>query len=79
MLSVIDRAYIGLRIRGRNFVETLKNEERGSSEMVAIIAVIAVVLVVAGIFSKQLTSMVKNVFNSVTEFVGGSEGTKLEK
>ena len=47
--------------------EVFTKEEKGASDIVAIIAII---LVVAAIFREQLTAAVTTVFENLTDFIG---------
>jgi len=74
MLRALDDLYIATCTRGRIFLNKLKNEERGASDMVAVIAIIVIVLAVAVVFRKQLTEVVTKAFENVTSWIG--TGTK---
>ena len=50
--------------------EVFTKEEKGASDIVAIIVVIAIILVVAAIFREQLTNAVTTVFENLTDFIG---------
>lgn len=53
--------------------EVFTKEEKGASDIVAIIviiAIIAIILVVAAIFREQLTAAVTTVFENLTDFIG---------
>ena len=50
--------------------EVFTKEEKGDSDIVAIIVVIAIILVVAAIFREQLTNAVTTVFENLTDFIG---------
>ena len=50
--------------------EVFTKEEKGASDIVAIIVVIAIILVVAAIFKDQLTNAVTTVFENLTDFIG---------
>lgn len=49
----------------RNFM----SEERGASDIVAVIALIVIILAVAIVFKNQLENVVTDVFKSVTSFI----------
>lgn len=51
-------------------VEMFTKEEKGASDIVAIIVIIAIVLAVAAIFRGQLIPVVNKVFEDLTNFVG---------
>ena len=50
--------------------EVFTKEEKGASDIVAIIVIIAIILVVAAIFREQLTAAVTTVFENLTDFIG---------
>ena len=54
-----------------NLMEKILKEEKGASEMVAVIVIIAIVIVLAGIFSKELQGVVQDVFDRLSTFVNG--------
>lgn len=65
MFNFLDMQMIKLQTKMRNFAEDLKKEERGASDIVAILLIILVVVAVAFIFKDQLTNLVENVFKKV--------------
>ncbi len=70
MLERMDNAYWNMRTKGQCFVQKIKEEERGASDIVAIIAIIVIVLAVAVIFRKQLEDVVTSAFKNVTDWIG---------
>lgn len=73
-MSFMDKQLINLKCKWDLMKENLKNdlrEERGASDMVAVILLIVVVVAVAIIFKDELTKIVKSVMEKVTEFVEG--------
>lgn len=65
MLRKIDDLLMEANSRLNSFVE----EEKGASDMVAVIVLIVVVIAVAGIFREQLGNAVEAVFNKLQDFV----------
>lgn len=61
-------------LRGKRFctnaVKNFFREEKGASDIVAIIVIIVVVIAVAGIFRTQLTDATNRVFGQLSEFIG---------
>lgn len=51
-------------------VENFSKEEKGASDIVAIVVIIVIILAVAVIFREALVKGVQNVMNKFTEFVG---------
>ena len=70
MFNFLDMQMIKLQTKMRNFAEDFKKEERGASDMVAVLLIILIVVAVATIFRKQLTNLVNLVFAKVNEFTG---------
>ena len=50
--------------------ENFKNEEKGASEMVAVVALIVIILAVAIIFKDQLINIVNSVGKKVIAWIG---------
>lgn len=67
MFNFLDMQMIKLQTKMRNFAEDFKKEERGASDIVAILLIILVVVAIAFVFKKQLGNLVNNVFNKVGE------------
>ena len=74
MFDKMDKLYLDARTRGKQLVQDFREEERGASDIVAIIAIIVIVLAVAVIFREQITSVVKSAFKNVTDWI--NSGTK---
>ena len=67
MFNFLDMQMIKLQTKMRNFAEDFKKEERGASDIVAILLIILVVVAIAFVFKKQLGNLVNNVFEKVGE------------
>lgn len=67
MFNFLDMQMIKLQTKMRNFAEDFKKEERGASDIVAILLIILVVVAIAFVFKEQLGKLVTNVFNKVNE------------
>lgn len=61
------------RLACRNAWERLTKEEKGASDIVAILLVIVILVAVAAIFREQLMAAVTNAFSTLNEFLGGGE------
>lgn len=61
MLKLLDKMYIGMKIRMNNF---LTNED-GAVDIVAIVVLMGVVVAVAIIFRDQLAKLVGKLFKSI--------------
>lgn len=53
-----------------NMMENTLRDEKGASDMVTVIVLIVIVLAVAAIFREQLISIVNNVLEKLTDFIG---------
>lgn len=67
MFNFLDMQMIKLQTKMRNFAEDFKKEERGASDIVAILLIILVVVAIAFVFKDQLGNLVNNVFDKVNE------------
>ena len=65
--------YIMMQMKMAGLIEDFRNDERGASDIVAIIMVINVVIAVAAIFRQQLQRVITDAFGKVSEFIGGAE------
>lgn len=70
MSKVMENLYITTCAKGKSFLTKMRSEERGASDMVAVIAIIVIVLAVAVIFREQLTNVVTAAFQNVTDWIG---------
>jgi len=64
-------AYLRGRLACMNALERLKKEEKGASDMVAILLVIVILVAVAAVFRTQLMGAVNTAFESLNGFLGG--------
>ncbi len=71
MFNFLDMQMIKLQTKMRNFAEDFKKEERGASDIVAILLIILVVVAVAFVFKEQLKNLVNSVFLKVGENTDG--------
>lgn len=63
MLKLLDKMYIGMRIRMNNF---LTNED-GAVDIVAIVVLMGVVVAVAFIFRDELIGLLRKIFGRVDQ------------
>lgn len=52
-------------------IEKLTSDERGASDMVAVIVLIVIIIAAALIFRTQLIGAVNAIFQQLTDFIGG--------
>lgn len=69
MFEKMDMAFIRTRIMFREWKDRLLHEEKGASDIVAIMVVIVILLAVAIIFKEQLEGLVSKVFEKATTWV----------
>lgn len=62
MLNVLDRYYIAMQTRMKNFIE----DEKGAVDIVAIVVLIGIVVLVAVIFRDQISTLIKTLFGKIT-------------
>jgi Flp pilus assembly pilin Flp len=70
MLKVLDKMYIGMKNRMRNF---LTNED-GAVDIVAIVVLCGIVVAVAIIFRDQISGLIKSLFKTIN----GDAKTKIQ-
>lgn len=63
MLNVLDRYYIAMQTRMKNFIE----DEKGAVDIVAIVVLIGIVVFVAIIFREQISDLIKRMFKKIGE------------
>lgn len=66
MTGKFDLLWIGTKNKISSLVEDFKTEEAGAAEIVAIILIIVAVIAAAGLFKKQLTDLVTNIFKKIS-------------
>lgn len=69
MLENMDTMLLMAKLRWDAFVERLMHEEKGASDIVAIMVVIVILLAVAAIFKEELEGLVETVFTKATTWV----------
>ncbi|MDO5346695.1 MAG: Flp1 family type IVb pilin [Lachnospiraceae bacterium] len=69
MFEKMDLALIGAKMKMDDYVDRLLHEEKGASDIVAILVVIVILLAVAAIFKTQLSGLVEQVFGKATDWV----------
>lgn len=69
MLKRLDLMAINLKCRLSRFKDWVLYEEKGASDIVAIMVVIVILLAVAVVFREQLTKLVEAVFEKATIWV----------
>lgn len=70
-MNLITRAYIATNTRINAFKESLKNDERGVSAIVATIILMLIVILMAAVFYKQISQW----FSDMMAKIFGTSGT----
>lgn len=65
--------YIMMQLGITGLLEDFRKEERGASDIVAIIMICIVVIAVAAVFRTQLQGVITDAFGKVSEFISGAE------
>lgn len=69
MLKRLDLMAINLKCRLSRFKDWVLYEEKGASDIVAIMVVIVILLAVAVVFREQLKKLVEKVFQKSSDWV----------
>ncbi len=65
----LDWMLLQMKLRLERYAERLIREEKGASDIVAILVIIVILIAIAGIFKSGLAELVDTVFSRVTDFV----------
>lgn len=69
MFDKMDMMLLMAKAKLNVFVDKLLHEEKGASDMVAIMVIIVILLAVAATFKKELEGLVQEVFGKATSWV----------
>lgn len=69
MFEKIENLFWDFKRGFSSFINQFQEEEKGASDMVAVIVLIVVVIAVATVFRTQLTTAVTKVFEKLTGFI----------
>lgn len=69
MFERMDMILLTAKARWIRCTDYLLHEEKGASDIVAILVVIVILLAVAGIFRTQLSALVRSVFTKASTWV----------
>lgn len=72
MFELIDLFFISQAMKLQGAFDAFKEEERGASDMVAVMVLIVIILAVAAVFNGRLSSVVGQVFDRLSGFVGST-------
>lgn len=71
MMDKLNLCVLGAKVRAEKYLERICEEEKGASDIVAILVIIVILIAVAGVFREGLMNLVSTVFSKVGEFVDG--------
>lgn len=71
MLHAIDSLYIMARIRMKNFVQTIREDETGVSGIVATVMLILVTVLLAAVFWNKMQVWFDEMWKNITGKAGG--------
>ncbi|MCD7836227.1 MAG: hypothetical protein LUG83_06205 [Lachnospiraceae bacterium] len=67
MLKIINRMYIGTKIRFSDFINNLKQEETGVSSIVATVLLILIVVLLASVFWSYISEWFETMWTKITQ------------
>lgn len=70
MRNVLDDGYWRCRLACMKAVSKFQKEEKGASDMVAILVLIVIIIGVASVFQNQLKSAINAAFGKLIDFIG---------
>ena len=69
MFELIDLFFMTQTIKLTGAIETFKKEERGASDMVAVMVLIVIIIALATLFHDRLREIVGQILDSLSGFV----------
>jgi len=69
MFELIDLFFMTQTIKLTEAIEAFKKEERGASDMVAVMVLIVIIIALAALFNQKLKGAVESIFAQLTSFV----------
>ena len=70
MFEIIDLFFMAQAVKLQGAIKAFKEEERGASDMVAIMVLIVIIIAVATIFHERLGTIVGQILDRLGEFAG---------
>ena len=70
MFELIDLFFMAQVMKIQGAVKAFKEEERGASDMVAVMVLIVIIITLATVFNGQLSEVVEQIFEKLKGFVG---------
>lgn len=72
MFELIDLFFISQAMKLQGAFDAFKEEERGASDMVAVMVLIVIIIAVAAVFNTKLKEIVEQIFTKLSGFVSGT-------
>ena len=72
MFELIDLFFLAQAMKLQGAFDAFKEEERGASDMVAVMVLIVIIIAVAAVFNTKLKEIVEQIFTKLSGFVSGT-------
>ena len=69
MFELIDLLVMAQAVKLQGALKAFKEEERGASDMVAVMVLIVIIIALAALFNQKLKGAVESIFAQLTSFV----------
>ena len=69
MFELIDLFVMSQAVKLQGALKAFKEEERGASDMVAVMVLIVIIIALAALFNQKLKGAVESIFAQLTSFV----------
>ena len=69
MFELIDLVVMAQAVKLQGALKAFKEEERGASDMVAVMVLIVIIIALAALFNQKLKGAVESIFAQLTSFV----------
>jgi hypothetical protein len=69
MFELIDLFVMAQAVKLQGALKAFKEEERGASDMVAVMVLIVIIIALAALFNQKLKGAVESIFAQLTSFV----------
>ena len=69
MFELIDLFVMAQAVKLQDALKAFKEEERGASDMVAVMVLIVIIIALAALFNQKLKGAVESIFAQLTSFV----------
>lgn len=72
MLQKLDSMFLRKKLEMQEKLQEFLNEEKGASDMAAVMVLIVVVVAIAGVFNSQLKEAVTAAIKKLTDFISAT-------